>query len=214
MTKSWRSRLTGVLAVLATTAAPPDGPPPPGRQFRGACRRDGNPPTRFTKVGGNMKRLFMGTVLALAATATALVAFGAPASAADTIGIGSYAFNGQCAEPEWGGNGAPVLLRPCTNSSAQNWTRVSVDSGRYNLINQAYPEQCMDVRDGGDFNGAAVQIWSCTNTRGMQWSFTRVLFPFDNIRTRISDRCLDVAGVALFVSACNGATSQVWQIRQ
>jgi hypothetical protein len=159
-------------------------------------------------------------VLASAVAATVSVGTGTPANAADVVAMAAYNSSGQrCAEPVNGANGADVVLRACTGSGTQSWARISLGDGWYFVINQGYPNMCMDVRDGRDANGVAIQIWSCTLTKGMQWSFNRVLYPYDRIKSKISGRCVDLSGPAdegqaLIVNPCrSGRTSEVWEIR-
>lgn len=147
------------------------------------------------------------------------IASGPPAQAADVIAIGSYptvlAGAPQCAQPVGGWNGAEVVLRPCDTGAAQAWARVGVGGGYYYMINQAYPAMCMDLRDGKTTGGTTIQIWSCTNYDGMKWSFERVVYPFDRIRSkRNPTRCLDVAGASLVINYCSTqSVTELWEIR-
>lgn len=175
-----------------------------------------------------MKKRFRIAIVVLASVVTAMIGVGtgSPANAADVITIANYDSAGQlCAEPASGGNGEPVVLRTCTGAPTQAWARTSVGGGYYYMINQGYPNMCMDVRNGQNASGVTIQIWSCTNTNGMKWSFRGVVYPYDNIESRVGrdtvrGKCLDVAGfyavagARLVINQCYvGDTTQVWEIR-
>jgi hypothetical protein len=160
-------------------------------------------------------------VLASAFTTVVGVGTGSPANAADVIAIANYKSGDQrCAEPVNGYNGADVVLRTCNGSAAQAWARIGVGGGYYYMINQGYPNMCMDVRDGRDRDGTLIQIWSCTNTDGMKWSFSSAGYPYDKIKSKLG-RCLDTyaaqsnEGAWLATYRCvSYRTSQYWAILQ
>jgi hypothetical protein len=164
--------------------------------------------------GGNMFRNLRSRALssaaALAMTAGMLAATAAPANAADVIAISNFETD-LCAEPEGVGNGALVVQRPCTEGNrAQLWSRISVGSAYYIMVNNDQPSMCMDVRDRVN----PIQIWTCTNSTTMHWSFQRVFPPFDNIKSRVGGKCLDTFGSGLVINNCvTGDSSQVWKIR-
>jgi hypothetical protein len=159
-----------------------------------------------------MRSLWRIAAVTLVALGTTLagVAIAQPANAADVIAISNFE-TGLCAEPAGAGNGALVVQRPCADGNqAQLWSRISVGSAHYIMVNIAQPTMCMDVRDRVN----PVQIWTCTNSTTMHWSFQRVVTPFDNIKSRVDGKCLDTSGTGLVITTCvTGDPSQVWQIR-
>jgi len=158
-----------------------------------------------------MRKTWRAAVLVLAALASTLVGLtmAQPANAADIIAI-SNLVSGQCAEPAGVGNGALVVQRPCVaGNTAQLWTRIGVGDAFYKMVNVAQGGMCMDVRDGAN----PVQIWACGSSTTMNWSFQRVLGPFDNIKSRRpAGQCLDTLGDLLRVSSCTGLSGQIWRI--
>jgi hypothetical protein len=159
-----------------------------------------------------MRSLWRIAAITLVALGTTLagVVIAQPANAADVIAISNFE-TGLCAEPAGVGNGALVVQRPCADGNqAQLWSRISVGGGHYIMVNNAQPAMCLDVRDRVN----PVQIWTCTNSTTMHWSFQRVFLPFDNIKSRVGGKCLDTLGTGLVINACvTGDSSQVWQIR-
>jgi hypothetical protein len=172
--------------------------------------------------GGIVKNLLRITVLALVGVVSAVVgvATSSPANAADVIAIANFKSE-KCAEPVNGANGALVVQRTCNGGLAQAWARIGVGDRYYYLINQAYPNMCLDVRNGSDRLLVPIQIWSCTNTNGMKWRFERVELPYDRIKSKVADnRYLDVAGGRTDEGAWlqtmgfySDRSSEIWEIR-
>ena len=167
-----------------------------------------------------MKNLCRIAVLVLMGAVSAVVgvATSSPAHAADVIAIANYN-TGKCAEPVNGANGAWITQLPCDGGPAQYWARIGVGDRYYILINQAYPNMCLDVRNA--VGGNNVQIWSCSSSKGMHWRFDRVELPYDKIVSQISSSwCLTLAAgqpdpVWLTTYHCQNyfGGAQIWEIR-
>jgi hypothetical protein len=77
-----------------------------------------------------------------------------------------------------------------------------VDSGQY----------CLQVRDSHTWNGALVQLWSCTGRANQQWTFG----PGGSVVGSQSGKCLSVTGgqtgndTQLIIDACTGPSDQRW----
>jgi hypothetical protein len=72
--------------------------------------------------------------------------------------------------------------------------------------------KCLDLRDGSNADGVAVQIWDCSGAEGQKWSRSG-----DTVRSY--GKCLDIAasgvtnGSQLVLWPCHGGAGQVFQYR-
>ncbi|WP_308380060.1 ricin-type beta-trefoil lectin domain protein [Streptomyces sp. ISL-43] len=66
--------------------------------------------------------------------------------------------------------------------------------------------KCLDVAEGSNADGTAVQIWPCNETRAQQWRLTG-----DTVRAL--DKCLTADGLYARLSACDGSAKQKFTYR-
>ncbi|MFD9307743.1 ricin-type beta-trefoil lectin domain protein [Streptomyces sp. NPDC060048] len=66
--------------------------------------------------------------------------------------------------------------------------------------------KCLDVAEGSNADGTAVQLWPCNETRAQQWRLTG-----DTVRAL--DKCLTADGLYARLSTCDGSAKQKFTYR-
>jgi hypothetical protein len=154
-----------------------------------------------------IKRIARGALAAALATVAGLGVAPPAQAVSRPTSMRNYG-SGLCAAPAGWYNGAPVAQTLCDDSTAQQWTRISMGNGYELLQNVAsvstypYVPMCLDVTDARDANGTPLQVWACTNTPGMHWRFVfrgsiGYRRPYYIVQSRIGGRCMDVPWASL-----------------
>jgi Ricin-type beta-trefoil lectin domain len=147
------------------------------------------------------RRLSLGISLTILVTVVTLLS---GISQADTI-IG---IAGKCLHVK-GGNttdGAQVVIWPCNNQNAQEWTFTG--NGEIRGIGN----KCLDVKGGGSADGTLVELWSCNGGANQKWKLSNSLI------LGIGNKCLTVEGgspdngTPLIIWPCRGGAPQEWKV--
>ena len=142
-----------------------------------------------------MKTRYVTRLLAVAAAAVAVAAFGVPGAQAAATGA-ITGIGGKCLDVTGGtsANGTRVQLWSCNGGTAQQWT--AADDGTVRALGK-----CLDVSGGSTTNGAKVQVYDCNGSGAQHWTATS-----GRLVNAGSGKCLDVTGA----SSADGSPLQIW----
>jgi hypothetical protein len=125
-----------------------------------------------------------------------------------------------CLQPVNGSTtqGASIVLEPCNNGAAQQWTKVPVSGNIVHFVN-VLSGLCLDAR-GGATNHTPVQQWPCNWISNEKWepgdASDDIIPPLFSRVSGTKSYCLDVpgaqviAGLPVQIYRCNGTEAQMW----
>ena len=128
--------------------------------------------------------------------------------------------SGACVDDaEWGSsNGSRVQQWSCNSNGAANqeWQFQPTDSGYYKIASRRAPGLVIDA--GGNWAGAALQLWSYGGGANQQWKLESVGNGYYRAVGRQSGKCVDVPaathdnGRQLQIWDCNGTGAQAFRL--
>lgn len=162
------------------------------------------------------QRYRMRRVLALVVTACIA---GVPAFAQSSTGTIQSVTSNLCLQPvnESTAQGAAIVLEPCNNSAAQQWTNVPVNGNISHYVN-GVSGFCLDAR-GRAVNHTPVQQWTCNKISNENWespeaeadTIPPLISRVSGTRSRLDiPGGQNIAGLAMQIYACNGTLAQIW----
>lgn len=103
-------------------------------------------------------------------------------------------------------NGALIQQRSQKDDLfTQEWNFVEVEEGYYKIVNHS-TGKVLSIRDAGNYNGCLVQQWIYTGHDSQLWYLETNDNGTYQIKSKMNDKCLDVAGISKREFAC----IQVW----
>jgi len=116
--------------------------------------------------------------------------------------------SGACAGIANTGNGTTLQTKPCDqNDGGQSW---HLDGGGrlHPRANQGNTGRCVDGNNGGNV-GSTVIVWDCNTQPWQRWSADAGAQTLVNNANHL---CVEAAGTALKLQACNGTDAQRWVV--
>ncbi len=116
---------------------------------------------------------------------------------------------------EWGCNGtiSQIFTLALDNNAAQ-----PIPNSTYRITTGTTSGKCVDIDNGGGYDGANVQQWGCNGSDAQRFRFRSLGGNLYEVHASVSEKCLDVSnsgtadGTNVQQWECNGTNAQIWSV--